>query len=509
MAGDLSQAETLYRSILARDPDHPRALHNLGVVALRMGHPNAAESLLRRAIARAPEMAEAYSNLGLSLAGQDRGREARVAFEQAVTLRPDFADAWSNLAILDQNEADTPAAVRHFRRARDADPDRAAIAANLGAVLIEAGEVDEGLEILERILPRLQHSAPIHFNLGKGWFLLGALPAAIGSFRQAIALDPGFADAHHTLAHALLAAGQLAEGWREYEWRWRAKRFRVPPRDFAIPRWTGDDLEGRRILVWSEQGVGDKLLFAGLLPELVAQGCEVTVEIEERLVALFRRSFPEINVVARRDASDLALNPREFDVQAPIGDLPRYLRPSLDGFRPLGAYLAPDKGRTRDLRKKYQRNRAPLIGVAWASRSPKGIPLEAFAPMLRLPGARWVSLQYGEHGDEIARVNKSLNIEIAEDTTIDAIADFDGSVAQAAALDAVITIRNATLYTAAGLGLPTFALTPAEPDWRWLGCDHSPWHETVRLYRQDRTGYEAGLSRMTSDVKFWLDHFPR
>ncbi len=507
--GNLSDAETLYREILATDPNHARAIHNLGVIALRMGHSAGAEQLLRRAIVLEPDMAEAYSNLGLVLAGNGQADLAGACFAQAVELRPDYADAWSNWAILEQSAGHGDAAISHFRRARAANPDNPAIAANLAAALIEGDGAVEGVALLEGLQDRLQMVPAFHFNLAKGRLQKGDLPNSINSLRQAIALDPGSADAHHTLAHALLAAGQLAGGWREYEWRWRAKQFRVPPRDFPIPRWTGGDLAGQRVLVWSEQGIGDKLLFAGLLPELAAQVGAVTVEIEERLVGLFERSFPNIRVIARRDPVDPALDPAQFDLQAPIGDLARYLRPILAGFRPLGAYLAADPARTRDLRNKYRTgSEVPLIGIAWASRPPKGLSLTAFAPILKLPGVRWVSLQYGECSAEIAEANRTLGIDIVEDRSIDAIADFDGSVAQTAALDAVVTIQNATLYTAGGLGLPTFALTPPEPDWRWLGCDHSPWHETVRLYRQDREGPAAALARLTADVKSWLDQRP-
>ena len=511
--GDLSQAETLYRAILAQRPDHARALHNLGVIALRLGQASAAEGLFRHALALEADMAEAYSNLGLALAGLDRPVEAREAFQTAVTLRPDFADAWSNLAILDQGAGDPVAAIENFRRALAVDQSHGAIAANLGAALIEAGDLDEGIGLLERVLPRFQHVAPVQFNLGKGRFLQGDLAQAIDRLRQAVALEPGFADAHHTLGHALLASGNLADGWREYDWRWRAKRFRVPPRDFAIPRWQGEDLSGKAILIWSEQGIGDKILFAGLLPELAVLAGSVTVEIEERLVALLCRSFPNIRVVPRRDPVDPALAPEAFDVQAPIGDLPRYLRPTLDGFRPLGPYLKADPAQTEVLRRRYgtskDAQRQVCLGIAWASRPPKGLPLTAFTDLLRSTGVRWVSLQYGDRASEIAETERNLGMTILRDPAIDPLADFDGSVAQTAALDGVVTIQNATLYTAAGLGVPTFALTPPEPDWRWLGCGHSPWHETVRLYRQDREGADAALARLTSDVKAWLDQRPR
>jgi Tfp pilus assembly protein PilF len=502
-AGDLSQAETCYRAILAQHPDHARAIHNLGLIALRTGHPVAAESLLRRAIGLEPDMAEAHSNLGLALSGQERRLEAREAFAQAVTLRDDFADAWSNLAILEQSDGNTAAAVAHFRRACAAAPERAVIAANLGAILIETGEVDEGAQLLERVLGELQHVSQIHFNLGKAAFLRGDLSQAVNRLRQAIALEPSFADAHHTLAHALLASGDLAAGWREYEWRWRAKRFRVPPRDFALPRWDGGDLARKRIVIWSEQGVGDKLLFAGLLPELAARARAVTVEIEERLVALFERSFPGIGVVARRDPPEIELD--GFDLQAPIGDLPRYLRPSQAGFRPLGVYLAAEASQTADLKRRYRTDERPLVGIAWASRPPKGLPLTAFRDVLMVPNVRWVSVQYGDHAAEIREVERSFGIQIITDPAIDPLVDFDAGVAQTAALDAVVTIQNATLYIAGALGIPTFALTPPEPDWRWLDSDEqSPWHENVRLYRQDREGADAALARLTADVRDWL-----
>lgn len=510
--GNLSAAESLYRAILAVDPHHVRALHNLGVIALRMGYPGGAEKLLRRAIELEPAMAEAHSNLGLALSGTGRGEEARMAFEQAVSLRPDYAEAWSNLAILDQSEGRTQAAVANFRRAAlAADPGRPEIACNLGAALIEAGEVEEGAEILARLLPCMPKSAAIQFNLGKARFLQSRLGEAIAHLRQAIVVEPGFADAHHTLAHALLASGELEEGWREYEWRWRAKNFRVPPRDFAFPRWRGETVKGKRVLLWSEQGIGDKLLFAGLLPEFIALGAEVTIEIEERLVQLFHRSFPGICVVPRADQPDGSILSGCFDFQAPLGDLPRYLRSDLAEFRPVGAYLAADPTRTAELRCRYEEaGRRPLIGIAWASRPPKGIPLLAFAPLLQIPGLRWVNLQYGDHTEEIARVQAALGIRIVTDASVDPLADFDGSVAQTAALNAVVTIQNATLYTAAGLGLPTFAVTPPEPDWRWFGADCSPWHESVRLYRRV-VGDDAAstLARLAKDFQTWLDYRPR
>src|ERR1044071_5430465 len=129
---------------------------------------------------------------------------------------------------------------------------------------------------------------PLH--LRRAPLLQGHVRADITLFPQAIHQEPEFPDAHHSLAHALLAKGELEEGWREYGWRWRAKRFRVAPRDFPFEPWQGGALVGRRILVWSEQGVGDKLLFGGLLGELAEQASGCVLEIDARLVPVFARS---------------------------------------------------------------------------------------------------------------------------------------------------------------------------------------------------------------------------
>ena len=284
----------------------------------------------------------------------------------------------------------------------------------------------------------------------------------------------------------------------------------MPPRDFPIPRWSGESVAGKRILIWSEQGVGDKLLFAGLLPELARASAACTLEIEERLVPLFRRSFPQVDIVARRDPPDPSLALAAFDLQMPLGDLPRFLRPSLGSFRPLGSYLKGDPALTDELRRRYRRPAFATVGIAWASRAPKGIPLADFAPLLTLPGTKWVSLQYGDHADEIRSVERQLGTRIECDPSIDPLSNLDGSVAQTAALDAVVTIQNATLYVAGALGLPTFALTPAGPDWRWFGRDTSPWHESVKLYRRQETaGNEPALAHLAADFAAWLDHFPR
>ena len=518
--GNLSDAETKYRHYLIEYPKDANVLHNLGVIGLQTGHGEAALELFHKAVAVDPNFADAYCNMGLTLKQLGRADEAINAYRQAIELAPDMAEAHSNLGVL-QNQTGQlddaakafqqainidPAyadalsnlgnirrkqgklaeAIEYFSRAHQVMPDQSIILMNLGAALVEIGKPEAGKEMLYQAVGLSPDHSAAHYNLGKAHFALGNMGGAIESYRRAIDLDPDFADAQHNLAHALLINGQLEEGWRAYDWRWKAKKFDSPPRSFPQPLWDGSSLAGKKVLIWSEQGIGDKILFSGLLPEISSQAKTCVLETESRLAPLFARSFPDIEVVVRQEPVDRRIKEGEFDVQLPLGDLPKWLRPDLEKFKPLGSYLTVDQQKSNDCRRRYDEwGSGPKIGISWASQPPKGIPLADFAPLLGLPGVTWINLQYGDHEDEIETTEKSLGVKIYTDGNINPLEDIDGFAAQISALDAVVTIQNTTLYMAAGLGVPTYGVTSPIPDWRWFGQDHSPWHENITLFRRD------------------------
>ena len=521
--GELQIAESLYRSFLETVPSHPGTLHNLGVIGLQTGHVGAAlklfqcavtadpefadaycnlgialkaqgqlaeaEAAYRRAIEIHPDMAEAHSNLGVTLKDQSRLDAAAVAFEKAVAINPEYTDALSNLGIALKELGRIEEAIGMFRRAAALHPDQPELIANLGAALLEVDDANEAERILMRALTVCPDSAEINYNCAKAMFSKGDFPGAEHHFQRAIAIDPKFSDAHHNLGHVLLIQGRLTEGWREYGWRWLAKRFNRAPRAFPYPLWDGSQLSGKTILVWSEQGVGDKLLFSGLIPELAQQAERCVIETEPRLATLFRRSFPGVDVVVRKDPPDGLISSSHFDFACPMGDLPRWLRPQLENFKPLGPYLQADPELSAVCRSGYKSlGDGPIIGISWASRPPKGIPLQDWGDIFAIPGAVFVNLQYGEHAEEIAIAEADFGVTIHTDCAIDSLSDIDGFAAQVAAMDAVVTIQNATLYVASGLGIPTFAFVSPVPDWRWFGQDHSPWHETVHLNRYCESG---------------------
>jgi len=526
---NLSKAEDLYRQFLEIEPDDARALHNLGVIGLQTGHPaaavelirsslkkdtcsvdgycnlglalkragdpNAAEQAYRKAIQIDPMVVEAHVNLGVLLRELQRSDDAREAFLTAISLTPKDGAIWSNLGILELQANRADKAIEHFREASRLEPDNPQILGNLAGALAEVQEYGEALEILQRAVDLDTSSAEVFYNIGRCHYALGSVSLAIANYRKAIELDLGFAAAHHNLAHALLADGQLEEGWREYRWRWKSAHYHDTRTVPDVPLWAGQELEGKSLLVWSEQGVGDKLLFAGLLPEICSAGGSVTLETEQRLVPLFRRSFTNIGVTTELSRDE------GYDYQIPMGDLPRLYRSSIDTFSSSKTYLVPDAQLVEALKIRYRNKNGFVLGISWASRPPKGIELTELSPLLQLPGVQAVNLQYGDHAAEISALEQKGGCRILTDDQINPLDNIDAFVSQVAAMDAVVTIQNTTLYAAGGLGIPTFAILPPVPDWRWLGQEKlSPWHECVHLYHREGADAAGPLEAIVSNI---------
>jgi hypothetical protein len=330
--------------------------------------------------------------------------------------------------------------------------------------------------------------------LGNVLFALDRMDEAKDLLRHAIKIDPGNADAFLALAHAELFNGNLSGFWDVYAIRWHSKNYKSFRRVFPPAKWQGEDLSGKSILVWGEQGIGDEILFAGLIPEVAETARRCVLECEPRLQPLFARSFPNVTVIARDDPPHPITAEEKFDLQAPSGDLARWLRPNFEGFKPLGRYLRPCELTTNEIRAAYNKiGKGLKVGISWHSGVAKRVPLDNWGPILSIPGIQFISLQYGEHQEIIAAANAKFGVRIIDDASVDPLTDMDRFTAQLAATDAVITIDNSTLAVAAGLDIPTFALIPQMADWRYVSPDDGNcWHACLRQFRQNVSGDWGG-----------------
>jgi ADP-heptose:LPS heptosyltransferase len=240
------------------------------------------------------------------------------------------------------------------------------------------------------------------------------------------------------------------------------------------------------LLVWGEQGIGDVILFASMLPDLAAKGMRLTLEVDPRLVPLFQRSFPSVSVIARTDSVPAGT----FDAQVNIGRLGLFLRPDRASFARQKPFLTPDPARVAAFKARYAAlHRGPKIGIAWRSSSPsyrrKSIGIEAWAPLLARQDLCFVSLQYGEVAEDLRLAKDKLGAAIIHDTSVDTWGDLDGLAAQIAALDAVVSVSNLNVHIAGALGVRTHALLTSNALWYWThNAAVTPWYGSLRLWRQ-------------------------
>jgi len=314
--------------------------------------------------------------------------------------------------------------------------------------------------------------------------------------RRAIAIDPDYAEAHFNLSRMLLMQRKYAEGWRENEWRWDCPAFPSTWRDFPYSPWTGTSLAGQTVLVWSEQGIGDEIMFANPVADAIAEAKHVVLECNARLVPIFRRSFAAAAVVARSDPPDPAIARANIDVQLPLASLCLRYRASPEAFaNNPGRYLFADPERTRALRSRYAAlGKGLLIGICWRSGNPKvgherSAPLPLWDGVLAQSGCRFVSLQYGGVADEIAAVRERLGVVIHNDKDVDPLASAEDWFAQVAAMDHVISIDNSTIQVSGAQGIPTWTLLSHAPEWRFgaAGSGHD-WHPSIRVFSQPAPG---------------------
>ncbi len=418
--GDLVTAERDYRAALAVAPDHPSALHFLGVIHYQRNRIADALPLLERAVALVPDEPEFHNNLGLALVAADRTAEGVARYRQALALKPDLATAWNNLGLAQQSA--------------------------------------------------------------------NALPEAVAAFREAVRLVPNFAQAHWNLALALLLTGQFEEGWREYEWRHREATFGASSASPA-PRWQGEDLAGRTLLLTTEQGLGDALQFARVAAPLAARGARVIVQAPDALADILA-SVPGVAAVVRV-TDDI---PHDFSLPliSAAGALHVDER-SLPGPVP---YLFASQASVDELASAVAAAPEPFrIGLSWAGNPQhvndrrRSCPLAAFASLFELPDFAWFSLQKDDGETQIAHVPAAGRMRL-----LAARNNFAQKAALIANLDLVISVDTSNAHLAGALGRPVWILLPFAPDWRWgLGHAYSAWYPTARLFRQPRVGDWASV----------------
>lgn len=524
--GQMEQAERGYRSILEREPANADALYLLGEIRNGAGHHGEAVLLLQRAIAANPAVATFHSELGSALYAQGRYAEAIPAYAAAAQLAPDDLAARVNLGSALERTGKDDAAEAAWREALRRDPECVAAACNLASLLIKRDRPEEaqsfadlavrvdprsfeahmrrGDVLLERTRPleaaqayrRAHEIAPDSARalVGTGWALeiAGDVGAGLACYEAALARDPQYVQAHVSRAGALLAMERFGEGWDEYEWRLRAPEHAAFHDRLAFPSWRGEPLGGCTVLFYCEQGLGDQILYASCIAQIMAAAAACHIECEPRLAPLFRRSFPGAVVHGADEAWWTAGH--AIDLKIPAASAPRYLRRSANDFPDHHGYLRADPEKTRRWRERLQvLGPGPRIGLSWrggvqsTGRAWRSLALDELASALSGASATLVSLQYGSCDAEIEALARSRGLLVHH--WGEAINDYDETAALVCALDLVISVPTAVVHLAGALGRPVWILAPVRPEARYgLSGRKMRWYPSAVVYRQKTFG---------------------
>jgi tetratricopeptide (TPR) repeat protein len=489
----LKEARPHMERVLALKPDSAETHINMGILLAREGKPEEARVCYERALVLNPDSVEALCNLGNLFCARGKLDEARACFERAISLSPGVAEVHNNLGVVFRDLGMFDEAQACHERALALKPDYADAQNNLGIIFWDQGKMDDSAASHERALALNPGYSEAYNNLGNTRRSQGRLEEARMCHERALALNPDNVEAKWNLSLVELLTGDFAAGWRDYEIRTRRKN---APRIFPEPLWRGEPLNGARILLHAEQGLGDTLQFLRYLPLVKDAGGTVILDVQRSLVRL----VAELPGVAALVATGDPLPP--FDWHCPLMSLPAAFQTSIESIPAQVPYLhVPAEAKKNAESLKWPED-GLRVGLVWSGNPLfpedrlRSISLSGFEALLALHGVRFFSLQMDPAASQLAEVGAPV---IDLEATIGDMADTAALIEK---LDLVITVDTAVAHLAGALGKPVWVLLPFAPDWRWLmERADSPWYPTMRLFRQPKFGdWPSVLERVRGEL---------
>ncbi|ANC91499.1 tetratricopeptide repeat protein [Azospirillum humicireducens] len=503
-AGAVERAVGLYGRALRLMPELADAHASRSAALRRLGRQDAAIAAAGQALSLAPDHADALANRAAALASQGEPQAAEISARRSLHLNGRSAVAHATLAAslaAQRRWTDAEAAARN---ALAADRNLGEAWEVLGAVLAKLGRFPESLDAFADAA-RLRPGPSLWAARGTALVAMARPAEAATDFEHALSDRPQDAGLHWNLGFSRLMAGNYAGGWPEFEWRRSDDRAEPPWRRFSQPTWRGEALEGRTILLYAEQGLGDTLQFLRYVPLVAARGGRVVLEVQPSLLPLMAGLDGPAQVIARGDPLPA------FDLECPLMSLPLAFGTVVDDLPADIPYLRADPPRVAVWRERLAAAEGLRVGLVWAGnprfpgddqRSPR---LAGLRGLLDVPGCRFYGLQMGPgHADLADAALPDGFMDLAPE-----ISDFADTAAIMANLDLVVSSCTGPAHLAGALGLPLWMALPFSADWRWMtGRDDSPWYPTARLFRQPAPGDWRSVSgRMATELAALVQRF--
>jgi tetratricopeptide (TPR) repeat protein len=516
ISGKFAEAVERYAALQQLEPRNPDYWHLQGVALGQAGdYPKSVERI-RKAISlqkNVPEYyqnlamtfenmkdkaaaADAYNSLGNAYQEHHKYELALAAYEKVLAIQPDNAKTMSNYGAALNGLGRFEEALAWFDKALAAEPEMATALTNQGNALAQIGAGEQALASHRAALTAKDkegaHFPDAHLNLGNALAGMGRTAEAMAEYEKALALRPDSGLAHWNKALLLLLQGNFAEGWREYEWRWKWSGYTEPRRGFPQPVWRGESASALNgpLLIAAEQGFGDVVQFSRYVPMLADEGHNVLFEVPRELYDLFRESFdhPRIKIIARQPSPlDIEGNAR-FAAYTGLMSLPGLFQTGEETIPAPIPYLSvADERAARWAKRLKAKPKTLKVGLVWAGRPEhtkdrwRTMDPALLAPLLGKPGIAYYAFQKGAAAAGLT----SPGVEHLGEELL----NFADTAAALQQMDILISVDTSVAHVAGALAQPVWLLLPAVPDWRWRETgDATPWYPTLKLFRQSHRG---------------------
>lgn len=514
--GDVAAAIDACERLSAEQPDDPFVvieLHRLYEVG---GDAQSGIDVLRAFHARHPDDTDVIATLGAALVWAQEFDAAKPLVTDALARRPDEPRLIVAMSEIRSQQGRYAESAQLLRRAYELDPtlERKGMLANS---LVKIFKYEEAVRLFDEIVAE----DPALAGMLEGvriysLMYLGRQDEALPIVDEAIRQNPNEPMRRFPRATIHLHNERYGQGWDDYAYRQLASAPHL--RMLPFPEWRGEPLKDRSVLVLAEQGLGDQIMFASCLPDLLKlRPGRVVVEAMDRVAPTLARSFPACEIVATQQDVEFdwlhALG--SFDFHVHMGDLPRVFRRERAHFPEHRGYLRPDRGRVahwKDTLDAAGRPGKPRIGISWRGGTEmtrqglRTMDVAMLAPLMKGADASWVALQYG---DIAAELKKSADAGAPLLHWPEAIRDLDEFSALVSALDLVVTVCNTTVHYAGAVGKPVWVMAPKVPEWRYgLRFDVMPWYPSSRMFRQLEHGdWERLLDKVRGELATWRERW--
>ena len=509
--GNLKEAEEIYRDLVSRESQNYIVYGNLAAICIMKGDKRQGINLLKKTIKLKPDYPEAHCNLGVTLQEQGDLNAAISYYQQAINYKPNFPKAHYNLGLALQEQGDLEAASFSYQQAIKLKLDYPEAHCNLGVTLQEQGDLNAAISYYQQAINYKPNFPKAYCNLGRALQEQGHLDAAISSYQKAIKLKPDDPEAHSNLGLAFLLDGNYQQGWLGYEYRFKISKNPVTPHvSPPIPQWQGETLNSsEKLLVVSEQGLGDTMQFMRYIPHLRQLGIDISFCAQTKLHDLIKVSGITSDPLMPEQGKDI----KKLKWVHLLSVL-RLLDVTPDNPITVGPYIQSSKNLTAKWNQILSKENSPIIGINWQG-NPKAeishlkgrsIPLELFSILAENHNCKFLSLQKGFGSEQLETCSFKDSFVDCQDQ-VNEIWEFLEIASIIANCDLVITSDTSVAHLAAGMGKPTWCLLHFVPDWRWgMHGETTFWYPSMKLFRQkQRNNWSEVMKRVSSKLNKELE----